>query len=244
MLRTGKRHLTQLEFLVLVREQLGRDRGHVTDCEPLWIGGSRGAIFKVTLTSHGYTVIAKGVQNQDVPHLKHEAKVYHHLRPIQGIHIPVCLGGINLILPYYHLGGQFVRFLFQSYAGVPVFQTINDQNKSDILSKITHTLNAIHQLRVLHCDAKPRNIMTDEKSGCVQIIDFERARIQEKRKEVASNRKKLHLRAKTIRSSSPSKNPKVEKPLSQNCEEVMRTRGFDFSGELESALFYTDQCVC
>ncbi len=71
----GKRRLTQLEFLGLVREQLARDRGHVTNCEPLWIGGSHGAKFKVTLTSHGYTVIAKGVQNHDVPHLKHKAKV-------------------------------------------------------------------------------------------------------------------------------------------------------------------------
>lgn len=125
----GKRHLKRLEFLNLVQEQLARDRGHVIDCEPLWIGGARGAMFKVTLTSHGYTVIAKGVQIHDVPYLKHEAELYRHLSPIQGIHIPVCLGDINLILPYYHMTGQFVRFLFQSYAGVSVYGTVNKKNK-------------------------------------------------------------------------------------------------------------------
>ena len=98
----GKKHLKRPDFLRLVREQLARDRGHITDCEPLWIGGSRGAMFKVTLTSHGYTVIAKGVQRHNVPHLLQESKVYRHLRPIQGIHIPVCLGSTNLVLQYYH----------------------------------------------------------------------------------------------------------------------------------------------
>lgn len=78
----GKTHLRRLDFSCLLREQLANDRGHVTDCEPLWINGSRGAMFKVTLTSHGYTVIAKGVMLHDVPHLRHEAKVYRHLRDI------------------------------------------------------------------------------------------------------------------------------------------------------------------
>lgn len=50
----GKRHLRRLDFLSLLREQFVHDRGHVTDCEPLRIGGSRDALFKITLTSHGY----------------------------------------------------------------------------------------------------------------------------------------------------------------------------------------------
>ena len=114
----GKSHLTQRRFLCLVREQLARDRGHVTDCEPLGINGSRGEMFKITLTSHGYTVIAKAVQLYNVPHIKNEVNIYRYLRSLQGIHIPVCLGAINLILPYYYKGGEFVRFLFQSYAGM------------------------------------------------------------------------------------------------------------------------------
>lgn len=61
---------------------MARDRGEVTDCQALDIGGSRGAMFKITLTTHGYTVIAKGMQLRDIPHLQNEAKVYCHLRAI------------------------------------------------------------------------------------------------------------------------------------------------------------------
>ena len=243
----GKRHLKRLDFLRLVREQLARDRGHITDCEPLWIGGSRGAMFKVRLTSHGYTVIAKGVQRHNVPHLLHESKVYRHLRPIQGIHIPVCLGSTNLVLPYYHNGGQFVCFLFQSYAGVPVSQAINKENKADMLSNITHAIQAIHRLRVLHCDPMPRNMMADKNSGWVQIVDFERARIQEEEKK-AVVRKKLPLRTRSangriIPSSSPSKKSMAEKPAGQNGEHMIEQIGFDFNEELCLALSPTAQCV-
>lgn len=62
-------HLKKLVFLRLMREQLASDRGNVSNCEALWLGGSRGAIFKITLATYGYTVIAKGVQVHNIPHL-------------------------------------------------------------------------------------------------------------------------------------------------------------------------------
>ena len=249
----GKRHLAQIEFLSLVREQLARHRGRVTDCEPLWINGSRGEMFKITLTSHGYTVIAKGVQIHNVPHIKNEAKIYRHLRSLQGIHIPVCLGAINLILPYYHKGGVFVRFLFQSYAGMPVRHTINEKNKDDILSKLTHAMTAIHQLRVLHGDPDPVNFLIDEKSGVLQVIDFERSQIcDEKEKEVASSsssKKKLPRGARLAKAnetvvipppSSPSKNSMVEQPAGQNREGVKMTgEEFIFKEERFTAYYQT-----
>ncbi len=247
----GKSHLTQRRFLCLVREQLARDRGHITDCEPLWINGSRGEMFKITLTSHGYTVIAKGVQIHNVPHIKNEAKIYHHLRSLQGIHIPVCLGAINLILPYYHKGGIFVRFLLQSYAGMSVGHTINEKNKDDILSKLTHALTTIHQLRVLHGDPDPVNFLIDEKSGVLQVIDFERSQIcGEKEKEVASGRKKKLRRGARLAKanetvavpspSSPSRNSMVEQPAGQNREGVKMTgEEFIFKEERFTAYYQT-----
>lgn len=108
----GQSHLKRRDFLRLMQEQLAHNRGDITDCEPLLLGESRGFMFKITLSSHGYTVVAKGVRHHDAPHLIHESNVYDHLRTIQGIHIPVCLGGTNLILPYYHRGGKYKRFFF------------------------------------------------------------------------------------------------------------------------------------
>lgn len=73
----GKKHLKKSLFLRMVQTQMKEQRGTVTDCKPLDIDGSRGAIFKIILTSHGYTIIAKGVQKDDIHHLQNEANVYH-----------------------------------------------------------------------------------------------------------------------------------------------------------------------
>ena len=229
----AKRHLKRLDFLRLVREQLARDCGLINECEPLLVGGSRGAMFKVSLTSHGYTVIAKGVQRFNVRHLEHEALVYRHLRSLQGTFIPVCLGSTDLVLPYYHMGGQFVCFLFQSYAGVSVSQVINKENKQDILSKITHAMEAIHRFRVLHCDALPRNIMADENSGWVQIIDFERAKIEEK-----MVRKNLLWRARSANGRFIR-----QRPAGQNGKKSMEMGDYYFSRELRIALSSTERCL-
>ena len=238
----GKKHLKRPVFLRLMREQMARDRGHVTDCEPLWIGGSRGAMFKITLTTHGYTVIAKGMQLHDVPHLQHEAKIYRQLRPIQGIHIPVCLGSIDLVLPYYHKGGEFVRLLYLSYAGVPVFRGINGGNKTGILSNISNAMEAIHRLRVLHCDPMPRNIMWDEKSGAVQIVDFERSKVQEQQKKMV---KKVPLSARSAnrRTIHPSAASDLKKAKTETWQNPVEVKDDDFAREQRIALAYTADCV-
>jgi hypothetical protein len=38
------------------------DRGRGADCKPLHMKGSRGALFKVRLSSHGYILVAKGME--------------------------------------------------------------------------------------------------------------------------------------------------------------------------------------
>ncbi|OQE71143.1 hypothetical protein PENNAL_c0111G10958 [Penicillium nalgiovense] len=85
------------------------------DCEVLGIHGSRGALLKVTLSSHGYTVPAKCTVPEFAEHFRHEAAVYARLRPIQGIYIPLYLGSIDLAHPYSYDGiatqGNESRFL-------------------------------------------------------------------------------------------------------------------------------------
>lgn len=189
----GQSHLEHFEFLSLLREQLAHDRGRVTDCEPLWVSGTRGVMFKITLTSHGYTVIAKGVELHNATHLTHEDEVYRHLHSIQGIHIPVCLGNIDLLLPYHHWGTEYVRFLLQSYAGVPARDTINELNKFDIWHKATDAMKAIHRLGVIHTHPDNKNIMTKntrESGLVVQIIDFARAVIVVEEEEVVERTRK------------------------------------------------------
>ncbi|KAI1401858.1 hypothetical protein F4819DRAFT_311567 [Hypoxylon fuscum] len=110
----GPRHIDLLDFQQLIKAQLAGETGD--DVTPLYISGAVGSLFKVRLTSHGYTLIAKGVVPHNLKHLQHENKIYDYLRPIQGKHVPVCLGMITLVTPYFHYG-IFRYFMFLSWAG-------------------------------------------------------------------------------------------------------------------------------
>jgi hypothetical protein len=54
--------------LILRQLALDPDNG----CEPLGKQGARGALFKLTLDSYGYTFVAKGTVGQFKANLKHE----------------------------------------------------------------------------------------------------------------------------------------------------------------------------
>ncbi|EKV09897.1 metalloprotease [Penicillium digitatum] len=78
-----KHILTLQSFIKLLQRQLSETVN--ADCETLGIHGSRGALLKVTLSSHGYTAPAKCTVPEFRDFLRHEAAVYNILRPIQGV---------------------------------------------------------------------------------------------------------------------------------------------------------------
>ncbi|KAI0550155.1 hypothetical protein F4679DRAFT_544171 [Xylaria curta] len=172
----GRNHIDQSEFLRLIRHQLATDRGRDADCAPLYMVGALGALFKVRLSSHGYTFVAKGMEHFDRKRLQHEHTIYSRLRPIQGEHLPVCLGMIDLVLPYYYDHGVYTHFLFLSWGGLSLAKCIGQVNKAEVLDAIGIAYERIHQLRVLHLDAEPRNILYNTQSRSIMVIDFERAR--------------------------------------------------------------------
>ncbi|KAI9746369.1 MAG: hypothetical protein M1818_000081 [Claussenomyces sp. TS43310] len=171
-------HIAPGTFLSLIRVQLANDRGRDADCKTLHIVGSRGALFKVRLTSHGYTLVAKGMEKADRSHLINESKVYNHLRSIQGIYIPVSLGLVDLELPQRYDGGIYDSMLFLSWAGRSICQHLTLRNKAQMLDRATETLQALHELRVLHTDVELRNWLWDEQRGNLMLVDFERAQIR------------------------------------------------------------------
>ncbi|KND88093.1 hypothetical protein TOPH_07342, partial [Tolypocladium ophioglossoides CBS 100239] len=167
----GARHLDRPEFLRLIRVQLAKDRGPDADCVPLYLSGA------VRLSSHGYTLVAKGVESFDLALLRHENDMYDRVKAIQGKHVPVCLSRIDLILPYYYDGGVFEHFMFLSWAGRPLFECHNQIGKRAIVDAVTTAFTELHKLRVFHHDGKPRNILCDGGSGRVMIVDLERAEL-------------------------------------------------------------------
>lgn len=245
----GKKHLKKSLFLRMVQTQMKEQRDKVTDCKPLDIDGSRGTMFKITLTSHGYTIIAKGVQKDNIKHLRNEANVYHQLCSLQGSHIPVCIGSIDLIKPYYHRHHhyvcEFVRLLLLSYAGTPVFKTVNAANLDGILTRVTTAIEAIHSLGVLHGDPYPRNILWNEQAGLLQIVDFERSKIRQLPTVVeikqplantSANKRKL-LSSKT---DSPKRARTSSMKVRAKVEELTDEA---FAKEMRAAVWLTADCI-
>ena len=184
----GQMHITGLEFLRLVRNQLAIDRGRDADCAPLSRYGARGTLFKVRLSSHGYTLVAKGMEAPNRVHLQHEAAIYDRLWTIQGRYVPVCLGNIDLVLPYYYNGSVNMHFMFLSWAGRPLFECVDKVNMAGVVDKVTTIYRAVHRLSVLHRDAEPRNILYDTISDNVMLVDFERAELLD-RQSLGSSRR-------------------------------------------------------
>ncbi|KAJ9655814.1 hypothetical protein H2201_008724 [Coniosporium apollinis] len=172
------KHIDLKTFLCLIRHRLATDRGRDADYKQLYIKGSRGALLKVRLSSHGYTVVAKGMEKPNLGHLRHERRIYNRVKSIQGKYVPVCLGFVNLKRPYYYDGGAYVSMIFLSWAGRPIIHYLNPENKGHFLGKTESALRALHGLRVLHKDAEPRNILCDEQGDTLMLVDFERAEIQ------------------------------------------------------------------
>ena len=149
----GQQQISQSTLLRLLHTQLNLD---LDSMENLGVWGSRGAIFRITLASHGYTMLAKCSPVYFARYLQHEAAVYDRLRPIQGIHVPVCLGIIPLSQPYPYQGVvNLSHMLLLSFGGWKIHASINPENQSRLLDNAQQAMQEIHRLGVLHCDASP-----------------------------------------------------------------------------------------
>ncbi|KAK8093313.1 serine/threonine protein kinase [Apiospora kogelbergensis] len=171
----GERHIARSKFLSLLRSQLARDRGPDADCVPLYISGSLGSLFKVRLSSYGYTLVAKGMESADRLRLCHETKIYDQIRDIQGKFTPVCLGLLDLALPQYCDGGVYNHLMLLSWGGRPLLGCVDQVDKQTVIAGVASAFAALHRLGVLHRDAEARNILFDAPTGRVMVVDFERA---------------------------------------------------------------------
>lgn len=176
-LGAGSHHpLDQKTLAQIMIDQLARDPDH--GCEPLGKQGARGALFKLTLDSYGYTLVAKGTVRAFKMNLKHEDSVYRHLKEVQGEVIPVYLGNIPLKQPYFlDAEVKIVYMLLMSWAG--------EQAQRDFLAGIGRDLNlettcSVTKLRchgVEHHDIRPPNVLWNSNSGNIMLVDLERSEI-------------------------------------------------------------------
>jgi serine/threonine protein kinase len=185
-------HIDRATVLVLLRQQLSEDLD--TNCKPVGTPGSCGVLFQIRLKSHGYIVAAKCTPIDFVHRLRWEATIYERLRPIQGVHVPVHLGNIDLETPYFYDGiAELVHMMLLSFGGKLISQHVTSENRPYLTQEADCSAQAVHKLGVLHQDLMPRNMLWNEEIGRVMVIDFERAKFVQLRTVLGSipaNRKR------------------------------------------------------
>ncbi|KAK1479523.1 hypothetical protein CCUS01_04652 [Colletotrichum cuscutae] len=98
----------QISGTMDISTSLAKDRGRDANTVPLYLSGSVVSLFKVRLSSYGYTLMAKGVKSLDLARLQHENEV-------------TCKSGptIQLII-----------------AGRPLFDSANQAISTDVVSML------------------------------------------------------------------------------------------------------------
>ncbi|PVH91318.1 hypothetical protein DM02DRAFT_664118 [Periconia macrospinosa] len=159
----------------------------------------------MSITAHGYTLVAKGVEKCSSHHLYHENRMYQHVSSAQGVIVPVCLGLTDLDNPYFYDGRVYTLMLFLSWAGRPLFTFANQGNKAALLNEAKLMLGELHRLGLLHKDSALRNMLWDDRTDHPMWTDLERAEICDRRplRALYSSQK----RKKTTRKTSCAEDP-------------------------------------
>jgi hypothetical protein len=193
---TGNKHgLGGKSLAKLMLRQLAEDPDN--GCEPLGMQGARGALFRLTLESYGYVFVAKGTVTAFEAKLKHEGLVYRHLNEVQGELIPIYLGNISLIRPYFlDFGVKIVHMLLLSWAGEQARNDLMLTMGRDLAAETSGAVTKLLGYGVEHRDVRPPNVLWNPEIGNVVLVDFERSEILKQAQvlqETSPNRKRKHL---------------------------------------------------
>ncbi len=202
--RVGKKHaVNRSKFLTLIRKQLSDDLDE--NCEPLGLQGSRGALFKITLASHGYVFVGKGTVNVFVPDLVHEGKVYQQLAKLQGKAVPVYLGNIDLDKWYYlDVGVRILHMLLMSWGGNLADKDEAVKDMPELPKRIQQTVAEVQQAGINQMDVRPQNLLWNREAQRVMLIDFERAVVIKSRPKDSSMPKERAVREVSSNKKSDS----------------------------------------
>ncbi|KAG6125759.1 hypothetical protein E4U28_000838 [Claviceps purpurea] len=148
----------------------------------LGIFGAKGWCFKITLLAYGYTFVGKGAVPANVKSLQHESNIYKQLEPIQGSHVPVFLGAIDLRKMNKHYWVDFrvhvVHFMFLSWGGHHVEQDEMvklEIPRSRLIEEAEQAMDSVHEKGVIHQDVRWENVLFNPETKGVMVIDFERS---------------------------------------------------------------------
>ncbi|KAK4074423.1 hypothetical protein Purlil1_12963 [Purpureocillium lilacinum] len=183
--RGAIRHpINHAEWLQLLHAQLKKTL--VCGITPLEKSGARGVLFKVTLLKYGYTFVSKGTIVEFIRDLEDEAAVDRRLEDVQGIHVPVFLGVVDLRplgRTYYYDHRVYIVHLTMSWGGESLHEARWRMRTTQ--EQVKRSLEAIHKRGVIHTDVRGPNILFCEETGGAMVIDFEPAKLLEPRQPLA-----------------------------------------------------------
>lgn len=137
-----------------------------------------GFIFKVTLLEYGYTFFGKGADDDHADKLAFEADVYERLEPIQGLYVPVILDEIDMAeigdTYFYGIGIRLTYFLFMAWGG-RVLDDARERRNEKFSRELRNALQVIHEHGVSHMDVRPANVLWDDMTERVTLVDFAEA---------------------------------------------------------------------
>ncbi|OAA62573.1 Protein kinase-like domain protein [Niveomyces insectorum RCEF 264] len=168
--------VSHAQWTALLRAQLAQslEKGVVV----LGQEGACGALLQITLLRYGYTFVAKGVTGRAVPQLVQEEAAYERLQSLQGRHIPVCLGAVDLReldqVLFYDIDVRIIRFLFLSYGGTRIKAAPDAATQTRMISTLAGVLDEMHRLGVVHGDVRLPNVLQGP-TGQITLVDFDRA---------------------------------------------------------------------
>ncbi|KAL5313252.1 hypothetical protein ACEPPN_018985 [Leptodophora sp. 'Broadleaf-Isolate-01'] len=176
-------------------------------CKPLGKQGARGALFRLTLDWYGYTFVAKGTVTAFKAKLKHEGLVYRHLDEVQGKLIPVYLGNISLVRPYFlDFEVRIVHMLLMSWAGEEARKDLMLAAGRDLAAETTKAVTKMLDCGVEHRDVRPPNVLWNPETSNVVLVDFERSEILKQvsvLQETSPNRKRKNFHLSPEASCQP-----------------------------------------
>ncbi|GKZ98622.1 hypothetical protein AnigIFM59636_004604 [Aspergillus niger] len=105
--------------------------------------------------------------------LQTEVDNYHRLRNLQGQYIPVCLGDFRPRVAYWYHGKLMAQMMILSWSGTRLQHAIHDGNSRFFHQERDRALTALRSRGVIHCDSEWRNMLWDDLSGHLVVVDLE-----------------------------------------------------------------------
>ncbi|BCS00086.1 uncharacterized protein AKAW2_50427A [Aspergillus luchuensis] len=105
--------------------------------------------------------------------LQTEVDNYHRVRNLQGQYIPVCLRDFKPRVAYWYHGKIMAQMMILSWSGTRLQHAIHDGNSRFFHQERDRALTTLRSRGIIHCDSEWRNMLWDDLSGRLVVIDLE-----------------------------------------------------------------------